>query len=1609
MNNTLKFVKKGVSIAVTSTTILWSVGIGTLAPLATHAAQPGQLIKKADLNTVYYLGSDSKRYVFPNPTTYFSWYSDFSGVVTVSSSELESYQLGGNVTIRPGTKLVKITTDARTYAVEPGGQLRHIATLDIATTLYGANVWKMVVDVPDYFFTNYKASTNPISTNTYPTATLIKSATGTDVYYVDGTTKRKVTTAGLTGNMLNSSNVVIAPDSVFNALTSGTDIAAQESTIWNVQGGATTGPVSTGTGLTVALASDTPSLAVHASGTSYNPALKINLTAAADGAVNVTSLTLKRLGVSIDGNIAGVGVFDPNGVRHGNFVTFSENVATISMTTDPIVVPAGQTISVMVKTNVTAHTTAGAPANAPNSGTYALQVLAASSVGTTATVTGSFPITGAGFSYISGFNIVGSVTLDAVLVHSNGTNDATAVNVNLGTTDQVIGKFRLMAGSPEDINVSSITIYNNGNSSDGDVTNIDLVAPDGTILGTVAKTTNRYATFNLATPYLISKGNTRDLTIRADVVGGSTRTVRFLISNNYDIVAVGKDTSSGILPTAATTVDGSFPIGDSSGGAASCAAAVTCINKVTIAAGTLLFAKSGDSPSGNIAAGASNIVFGKWDATAQGEDMEIQQIDYTPTYSAATLTGTVYFKVNGTTVYSVASGSLPATTVAAGSTSLSSYYTIKQGVKATVTVEGSIISTASAGSTVAASLDIRTVKRIATNDIVDPSVALTAGNTLTVSTAALSVAKNSSFANPTIVAGQAEAKVGSFNMTASSTEPVGVSSITVGITTNAGGLSNLMLKDGTTQLGSTLTSPAASNVVSITGFTIPAGTTKNIDVYLTTNSTATGTDSTTITAVSATGANSSVTVSATGLTATGQTVTFSSGGTLTIAQDSTNSPVAQILHSGLVDQTLLAVRLSANNAEDIKITTLQVSATSGATTLQNLKLYYNAAQIGTTTQLSNGTASFSGISLVVPKDSSITVYVKGSTTASGTLASQSVVNLSVDHITALGVSGGSTLNPGSSLSTACTTCTGAVAGGALVVSSTAGFHDGDVILLQDTTGGGALGVITAEPTSTTGMTVSTLSAIVSSGTGAVNKIETGATTNASVGTSGGVLTSVQYTVTNTSGFSAGDPVIIAGATTAQLGYVVSVDSGVLITIRAISATATGTAAQISKIGTATLSTTATAAAILVTTASVAQAVTSTSGFNVGDLVLIQDTATAGTFGVVTAVGSTTSMSIITNAAMTTAATATVVRIGSANASTTLVTTAGSAGARATAITTATTVTSTTGFAAGDVVVTVGGATGGAILGRVGAITSSVIMTIGSVAADATLVSRVTRLPGAAAAGNALTIHDVEPVITVNSASPSGSATAGSGKVVGIFDVKADGDRNMNITSVNVQTNGSNLPWNYVTTYDLYNGAQLLASASPMNRTVTGAGGFALNGSALNLCSAAPSAVDELNIGAAGVTEAATHISVNDSIVVFLSATNYFTAKVTANVAGTACTGAVASRNLTLSNYSLTGAVITTTSAVSVKSFNVYFDSTSSTPLASQTITAGATLPLTVKADTTSVKNTVTTGTVNYNVNINGTTGSTGGLTWNYTPSGGTQITNTTVSDSYPVNGGTLVY
>ncbi|MSR85361.1 hypothetical protein EXS71_02915 [Candidatus Uhrbacteria bacterium] len=124
----------------------------------TGAFNAGELIKGSG-DTVYYFAGNGKRYVFPNAKTYFTWYKDFSSVKTISDGQLSTIPLGGNVTYRPGYKMIKVMTDPKTYVIDQGGFLRHVTTESLAQTLYGISWKNQIDDVPDAFFVNYRVGT----------------------------------------------------------------------------------------------------------------------------------------------------------------------------------------------------------------------------------------------------------------------------------------------------------------------------------------------------------------------------------------------------------------------------------------------------------------------------------------------------------------------------------------------------------------------------------------------------------------------------------------------------------------------------------------------------------------------------------------------------------------------------------------------------------------------------------------------------------------------------------------------------------------------------------------------------------------------------------------------------------------------------------------------------------------------------------------------------------------------------------------------------------------------------------------------------------------------------------------------------------------------------------------------------------------------------------------------------------------------------------------------------------------------------------------------------------------------------------------------------------
>ena len=127
-------------------------------------AEPSNLVKltcgeEADVNdpcrAVYYYATDGKRHAFPNEKVFFTWFDDFEDVIEVSADFMSDLTLGSNVTYHPGTRMVKFQSVHTVYAVARYGELRAIASEEIADDLYGSDWNQQIDDISDAFYGNY--------------------------------------------------------------------------------------------------------------------------------------------------------------------------------------------------------------------------------------------------------------------------------------------------------------------------------------------------------------------------------------------------------------------------------------------------------------------------------------------------------------------------------------------------------------------------------------------------------------------------------------------------------------------------------------------------------------------------------------------------------------------------------------------------------------------------------------------------------------------------------------------------------------------------------------------------------------------------------------------------------------------------------------------------------------------------------------------------------------------------------------------------------------------------------------------------------------------------------------------------------------------------------------------------------------------------------------------------------------------------------------------------------------------------------------------------------------------------------------------------------------
>lgn len=581
-----------------------TVGTGLLAlPGAASAATlvSGDLIK-ASGPAVYYYGSDAKRYVFPNETTFFSWFMDFSSVKTISDAELAAIQIGGNMTIRPGTKLVKITTDPKVYAVTKCGTLHWVESESVAVSLYGSDWARRVVDVPDAFFVNYSIGSS-IPSAVHPNGSLVSYASApSDVFVVWNGAKRKLTGSAMSANMYNPANVITTTISY----PAGADVTGREADLSDAVCLAST-PAQSGT-VTVSLASDTPAGATLPKGSSGSMLAKFNLVGGSS-AVTINGLRVHRVGVGSTSDFSNVYLYDANGTRLTTGRTINSTSNTVEFNGLNLAVGAGQTVPVVIVGDVACSGTNCA--STTSGGQHAFEIMDAASVvmptTTGMTISGSFPVRANTF-------VIGTSAAARLDVQKG----STPADANVGSTQVEVSNFKLIANT-NDIEVRRVTLFQGGDISNSDLRNFNLYQGSTLVASAASITGNGQIVLNFTPPYVIPSGNTRVFSLKADVSGRSGRAIKTYVEYSTDIYAVDKTYGSGALVCINTSAAGCSSSGATFDGTSS--------NFITLntRGGQFTVAFNGPATQ-NVAKGQNGVVLYRFALTSQSSQLEVRNL-----------------------------------------------------------------------------------------------------------------------------------------------------------------------------------------------------------------------------------------------------------------------------------------------------------------------------------------------------------------------------------------------------------------------------------------------------------------------------------------------------------------------------------------------------------------------------------------------------------------------------------------------------------------------------------------------------------------------------------------------------------------------------------------------------------------------------------------------------------------------------------------------------------------------------------------------------------------------------------------------------------------------
>ena len=771
---------------------------------------------------------------------------------------------------------------------------------------------------------------------------------------------------------------------------------AKSRAAFNLGGGSssTGGTVSAGTGngLKVSLAATSPNGKVLVQAQAIGDLGEFVFANPTSAPINVTGLTFKRIGVSNDSTMTNVYLYN-GGMRITDSAGVSSSQFSYADSNGIFTVPAGGTYTVAVRSDI-AGSTSGQQ--------IGVQLISVNSSGTLDSSV-SFPISG-------GLQTISAADLASVVFQAAASTLPTA-NTSLSPANDVLVWQNTVSVSTNPVKLSSMRFTNLGSIDSANVINLRLYV-DGVQVGSAVPVmgADRTVTFDLsASPALLST-QSHIIKVLANITGGSNRTLQLSVQRSSDAMFV--DNQLGQPVTLSTTAAGTAFSAASSG--LQTVAAVSATSGVSVSLAP-------DSPTANVAVGATNVKWVSFNMLASGENVKVSDLYVVASSSVSNVidgvgglnNGKVF--VNGVQVGStkdIVAGTSATAYGSATDFSLGSSLILPAGVTTKVDIyadaqrtDGTNLTT---GASVVISLIAGSSNAQGQSSLVSTNVPASAVsmNAVTVSSSSLTATKYTGYGNQTVIAGANNAKLGSFTLSTGSTEGVNVNTIVITMSAaNAASITNLTLKDNATgnTLGTIVTTPSATNSFSVS-YAVPASSTKVIDIYGNILSGANvGTIQASVDATTA-GTGMLTSLSTNPSTTALQTITVGTGSLAVTrgAGDPTSNNVLAGASSITVGQFNFAASNSAYTVNNLAI----LVPNSAATSVTNVTVSYKDVNgtVKTATQalsvnaaMPYATATFTGLAMYVPMNDSANLDVMvGTPTIASSATSGAAINVTLD-------------------------------------------------------------------------------------------------------------------------------------------------------------------------------------------------------------------------------------------------------------------------------------------------------------------------------------------------------------------------------------------------------------------------------------------------------------------------------------------------------------------------------------------------------------------------------------------------------------------------------------